>query len=31
MPIYEFKCENCRKLFEALCFTKEDEEMVKCP
>ncbi|MFN3406762.1 MAG: FmdB family zinc ribbon protein [Caldimicrobium sp.] len=31
MPIYEFKCENCGKLFEALCFTKEDEEMVKCP
>ncbi len=31
MPIYEFRCENCGKIFEALCFTKEDEKEVKCP
>lgn len=30
MPIYEFKCENCGKIFEALCFTKEDEKEVRC-
>lgn len=30
MPIYEFRCKNCEKIFEALCFTKEDEEEVKC-
>jgi len=31
MPIYEFRCEECGKIFEALCFTKEDEREVKCP
>lgn len=31
MPIYEFRCERCRRIFEALCFTKEDEKEVKCP
>jgi putative FmdB family regulatory protein len=31
MPIYEFKCERCGKIFEALCFTKEDEKDMNCP
>ncbi len=31
MPIYEFRCEDCGKIFEALCITKEDEKQVKCP
>jgi putative FmdB family regulatory protein len=31
MPIYEFKCYDCGRVFEKLCFTKEDEKDVKCP
>ncbi|MGC9141158.1 MAG: FmdB family zinc ribbon protein [Caldimicrobium sp.] len=31
MPIYEFRCEDCGKIFEILCFTKEEEKEVRCP
>ncbi|MGB9762016.1 MAG: FmdB family zinc ribbon protein [Caldimicrobium sp.] len=31
MPIYEFRCEDCGKIFEVLCFTKEEEKEVRCP
>lgn len=31
MPIYEFKCSQCGKIFETLCVSKEDERTVKCP
>ncbi len=31
MPIYEFKCKKCGRVFEALCFTKDDERELRCP
>ncbi len=31
MPIYEFRCENCGRLFEALCLTQKDERDLRCP
>jgi len=31
MPIYEYRCKNCRNDFEALVWTSRDEESVECP
>jgi len=32
MPIYEFRCLKCGKIFELLKLTKEDEPVkMKCP
>ncbi len=31
MPIYEFRCEACDKLFEHLAMSKGDVVEVKCP
>jgi putative FmdB family regulatory protein len=32
MPIYEFRCLKCNKVFELLKLKKEDESlMMKCP
>ena len=30
MPIYEFKCVDCNREFEYLCFNSGDSEGVKC-
>ena len=31
MPIYEFKCIQCEKIFEILCFRGDDENNAVCP
>ncbi|HMP02373.1 MAG TPA: zinc ribbon domain-containing protein [Gemmatales bacterium] len=31
MPLYEFDCEHCGQVFEALVFPGEDAEQVACP
>jgi putative FmdB family regulatory protein len=31
MPIYEFKCRECSKVFERICFTGDDESDIACP
>ncbi|MFZ5596017.1 MAG: FmdB family zinc ribbon protein [Bacillota bacterium] len=31
MPIYEFKCADCNKVFEALLLGNQREEDLKCP
>ncbi len=31
MPIYEFKCDDCGKVFETLCFRSGDGDAVECP
>jgi putative FmdB family regulatory protein len=31
MPMYEFKCQDCKKSFEELIFTVSDERDVTCP
>lgn len=31
MPIYEFKCNKCEKIFEQLIFSSDEEEKLACP
>ncbi len=31
MPIYEYACKDCEKLFEELIVRKSDEAEVRCP
>ncbi|MCJ7595247.1 MAG: zinc ribbon domain-containing protein [Desulfobacterales bacterium] len=31
MPIYEFKCNKCGKIFEQLVFASDGEEGILCP
>ncbi|MDL2285983.1 zinc ribbon domain-containing protein [Desulfococcaceae bacterium OttesenSCG-928-F15] len=31
MPIYEFRCLECKDLFEVLLVKTNDEEEIKCP
>ncbi len=31
MPIYEFVCKDCRTTFEALCFSRQDLDEMRCP
>ncbi|AIH03923.1 MULTISPECIES: zinc ribbon domain-containing protein [Thermodesulfobacterium] len=31
MPIYEFRCYDCGRIFEKLIFSKTEEQEVKCP
>lgn len=31
MPIYEYQCPDCSRLFQTLILTKRDQEEVKCP
>jgi putative FmdB family regulatory protein len=31
MPIYEFKCVRCGKVFELLKLKKEEEKGMRCP
>ena len=31
MPIYEFKCNKCGKVFELLCIGSDDEKGAQCP
>jgi len=31
MPIYEYRCKNCRSDFEVLILNSSDEEQVTCP
>lgn len=31
MPIYEFRCNNCQRIFEQFCFSSEEKNQVECP
>jgi putative FmdB family regulatory protein len=31
MPIYEFKCKKCKKIFETLIFSPAEEKKLSCP
>lgn len=31
MPIYEYRCKNCRSDFEVLIMNSSDEDQVTCP
>lgn len=31
MPIYEFRCRECQKVFETLCFSTDSGTDVTCP
>ncbi len=31
MPIYEFRCKNCGRIFEYLCFSSKDAIEARCP
>ncbi len=31
MPLYEFHCERCDKVFEALRLLRESEASIRCP
>ncbi|MFH1674292.1 MAG: zinc ribbon domain-containing protein [Pseudomonadota bacterium] len=31
MPIYEYQCEKCRRIFERLVYSSEDNEQIVCP
>ena len=31
MPIYEYRCAECGRLFEKLVFAGEKEEEIQCP
>ncbi|MBP9021132.1 MAG: zinc ribbon domain-containing protein [Syntrophobacterales bacterium] len=31
MPIYEFKCKNCGRVFEVLFRTRQEQLKVLCP
>ncbi|MGD9731219.1 MAG: zinc ribbon domain-containing protein [Desulfamplus sp.] len=31
MPIFEFKCSDCKEFFEVLFMSGDDEKEIKCP
>ena len=31
MPIYEFECKKCGRVFERLCFASDKTEDLSCP
>ncbi len=31
MPIFEFKCKTCGKIFECLCIRSNEKDQVVCP
>ncbi len=31
MPIFEFKCRNCGKLFEVLFMSRDEKPDIRCP
>ena len=31
MPIYEFECQNCKNIFESLCFCTDNQNEMTCP
>ncbi|MBN1470765.1 MAG: zinc ribbon domain-containing protein [Syntrophaceae bacterium] len=31
MPIYEFRCKKCKKIFESLVFSSSEEKKLACP
>jgi len=31
MPIYEYRCQRCEKVFEELIIRKSDEAELRCP
>jgi putative FmdB family regulatory protein len=31
MPVYQYKCKSCGKLFEITCHLDEREELAVCP
>jgi len=31
MPIYEFRCRNCKKVFEVLFRSRDEKLSVRCP
>jgi len=31
MPIYEFRCKKCKKIFESLIFSSTEEKKLSCP
>nr|HDM99601.1 zinc ribbon domain-containing protein [Deltaproteobacteria bacterium] len=31
MPIYEYKCEKCNKIFESFVLSSRDKMGIKCP
>ncbi|MGD0277939.1 MAG: FmdB family zinc ribbon protein [Smithella sp.] len=31
MPIYEFKCKKCKKIFESLILSPKEENKLSCP
>jgi len=31
MPIYEFRCKKCKKIFESLIFSPAEEKGLSCP
>ncbi|MFC1866839.1 zinc ribbon domain-containing protein [Thermodesulfobacteriota bacterium] len=31
MPIYEYKCNKCGKIFEQIVFPSDDEDKFECP
>ena len=31
MPIYEYKCDACGKVFERIVFASDKDEPVECP
>ena len=31
MPIYEFRCKKCKKVFESLILSPKEEKNVTCP
>ena len=30
MPIYEYKCDRCRRVTEMICSVKEHQDRIKC-
>jgi putative FmdB family regulatory protein len=31
MPVYEYKCSNCGKVFEITCHLRERDQLAVCP
>jgi putative FmdB family regulatory protein len=31
MPVYQYKCKSCGKVFEITCHLSEREELAACP